>query len=308
MPDPDRLHRLVRLLRPDAWRRAADLAADLGVSPRTIYRDVRALHQAGIPVVAVGGKGYRLDDDYLLPPVAFTADEAAVLRQGLRPLARHGEAAQQATARSARAKLDALLPSDKQPADADPGLRLVPVQAFTNPSEQAHLAALRRAVDEQRVVTIRHRGGSTERLHPYGLFARSSGWYVLGFSAQEARVRSVPVAAVEAADVLDERFDRPASYAGTAAQATGLTVHVVFAAEMERWVREAPPAFVQEMTTADDGLHVTAHVQDDGEILPWLLSWGPRARVLGPASLQRRLAQEAAGIQAQYATAPTLLS
>ena len=69
-------------LAPDAWTRAVDLARALGVSERTVYRDVQAMVEAGIPLQGVPGKGYRLPEDYLLAPVQLTTDEAIMLVLG----------------------------------------------------------------------------------------------------------------------------------------------------------------------------------------------------------------------------------
>src|SRR3954453_23055420 len=62
--------------------RAEDLAATFEVSVRTIYRDVEALCETGVPIAATPGKGYRLLEGYFLPPLTFTADEAALLALG----------------------------------------------------------------------------------------------------------------------------------------------------------------------------------------------------------------------------------
>ena len=68
----DRLPAIVRLLQEHAWQRAVDLGASLDVSVRTIYRDMNALEAAGIPIEAVPGKGYRLREEYMLPPLTLT--------------------------------------------------------------------------------------------------------------------------------------------------------------------------------------------------------------------------------------------
>lgn len=73
--------RLLILTRLRAMR-AADLADDCGCSVRTIYRDIDALCDAGVPIAAMAGEGYRLASGYHLPPIAFTADEAAQLLLG----------------------------------------------------------------------------------------------------------------------------------------------------------------------------------------------------------------------------------
>lgn len=77
-----RLSRLTAILTQLQSKRmltATDLAAKFGVSVRTIYRDIRALEQSGVPVLTEEGKGYSLMDHYRLPPVMFTENEANAL-------------------------------------------------------------------------------------------------------------------------------------------------------------------------------------------------------------------------------------
>ncbi len=58
--------------------RAEDLAAAFETSVRTIYRDIQALSEAGVPVIGAPGQGYSLMEGYFLPPVSFTVEEAVV--------------------------------------------------------------------------------------------------------------------------------------------------------------------------------------------------------------------------------------
>src|SRR3712207_1675966 len=62
--------------------RAEDLAHRFEVSVRTVYRDLQALSETGVPLVASPGKGYRLMEGYFLPPLTFSAPEAALLIAG----------------------------------------------------------------------------------------------------------------------------------------------------------------------------------------------------------------------------------
>src|SRR3954470_4241219 len=62
--------------------RAEDLDGTFEVRVRTIYRDIEALCETGVPVLSAPGKGYRLMEGYFLPPLSFTADEAALLMLG----------------------------------------------------------------------------------------------------------------------------------------------------------------------------------------------------------------------------------
>ena len=59
--------------------RAEDIAAHFEISVRTVYRDIAALGEAGIPILAEPGVGYGLVKGYHLPPVMFTVEEASAL-------------------------------------------------------------------------------------------------------------------------------------------------------------------------------------------------------------------------------------
>src|SRR5215207_9668113 len=78
----DRLMGIVLELQARGELRAEDLARTFEVSVRTVYRDMEALCETGVPVVATPGKGYRLMEGYFLPPLSFTPAEAALLLLG----------------------------------------------------------------------------------------------------------------------------------------------------------------------------------------------------------------------------------
>jgi len=97
MKQMDRRLLILMRLRDERPLRAADLAEECGCSVRTIYRDIDALCQAGVPVAALPGEGYRLVSGYHLPPIAFTAEEAATeggvrLHRALGPVRRQRDA------------------------------------------------------------------------------------------------------------------------------------------------------------------------------------------------------------------------
>ncbi|MFZ6666191.1 helix-turn-helix transcriptional regulator [Peijinzhouia sedimentorum] len=77
-----RLSRLVAILTTLQTRRlitSTSLAEKFGVSTRTIYRDLKALEQAGVPILTEDGKGYSLMEGYKIPPVMFTENQANAL-------------------------------------------------------------------------------------------------------------------------------------------------------------------------------------------------------------------------------------
>lgn len=104
-----RLLQAMRLRTPPIL--AADLAEEMGVSLRTLYRDIDDLRAAGAVIDGEAGFGYTLTEDPALPPMMFTKEEIEALVLGLGEVIEVGDPALAAAARDARAKLKATLPN-----------------------------------------------------------------------------------------------------------------------------------------------------------------------------------------------------
>lgn len=123
-----RIHRLLELLQELRARRrpvpAAVLAATLGVSLRTLYRDIAVLRAQGARIEGEPGLGYVLRPGFMLPPLMFTPEEIEVLMLGASWVGRRQDLAMQAPARHALAKIAAVLPRDQADALDAAGLLL----------------------------------------------------------------------------------------------------------------------------------------------------------------------------------------
>src|SRR3954464_2060944 len=106
----DRLLAIVLELQARRYTRADDLAAQFEVSVRTIYRDVLALCEAGVPRGATPGYGYALAPGYFLPPLMLTPDEAGMLLLGAAFVAEQVDAPYKQAVDRARKKIEKLLP------------------------------------------------------------------------------------------------------------------------------------------------------------------------------------------------------
>jgi predicted DNA-binding transcriptional regulator YafY len=109
----DRLFQIVQSLRARRLTTASQLAAQLAVSERTIYRDVRDLQASGVPIEGEAGVGYVLRRDYDLPPVVLDIPEAEALALGARIVEAWTSPAMAAAARAALAKITAVVPESR---------------------------------------------------------------------------------------------------------------------------------------------------------------------------------------------------
>ncbi len=102
-------------LRDGGLLRARDLAARLGVSERTIWRDMAVLAEYGVPVEGERGVGYILRRAMTLPPLVLSAEEMAALEHLLRLAEAHADTRIGTGARSLAAKIRAVLPPEPEP-------------------------------------------------------------------------------------------------------------------------------------------------------------------------------------------------
>lgn len=316
MTPSERWPAILLQLDADTWKRAADLARALGVSERTVYRDVQAMVEAGVPLQGVPGKGYRVPEDYLLEPITLTRDEAIMLVLGSAYAARNFRDRYRAAARSAQRKLDAVLPDEarERAFSLQGSVHLVPPSAFGTVAEEGKLERIRQALVEERAIQVTVADAvdeGLERLDPYGLVRTGAAWYIVGYKPQLERVTHVRLQDIEELELTDQTFHRPDSYNAPpeGPERTPVRrVRVLFSAQVTPSVQVAPSLHVADRAYLSDGrLLLTLKVDHELEVLPWLLSWGRHVQVLEPRVLRKRLANEARTIVDHYSEPPTLL-
>ncbi|MEU5963961.1 YafY family protein [Micromonospora parva] len=185
---PARLLSLLSLLQtPREWP-GSELATRLGVSLRTIRRDVERLRDLGYPVRATMGAigGYRLVAGKAMPPLLLDDDEAVAIAVGLRTAAGHAVAGIEEASVRALAKLEQVLPSRLRHRVSALGAATEPMLTWDQPTvDPERLSALAAAVNnrERLRFTYRRRDGvDAERLvEPYKLVSAGRRWYLVGY-------------------------------------------------------------------------------------------------------------------------------
>ena len=235
----DRLFRLVQLLRARRFATGEQIAGELGISKRTVYRDVADLQGSGIPIRGEAGVGYRLERGFELAPLIFTSDELEGLVLGARIVAAWGDADLAAAVGSAMTKVEAVLPDTLR--------RVVLETPFFAPglpgasAMAGELALLRRAIGERRLVHFRYTredGAESERdARPLGLYFWGRKWTLATWCELRSDYRSFRPDRMRDVSLLDTRFDPSdgISLAGFLAKGDP--------ADWERWEwpqREAP--------------------------------------------------------------------
>ena len=313
----DRLLAIVLELQRHGQRRAEDLAATFGTSKRTIYRDIEALSESGVPIAAMTGQGYTLMDGYFLPPLMFTADEATMLLLGADAMAQNFDTQYRAAAQSAAAKIDGALSDRRRKEVRYLQSSLFFLQGSSAPSSQVaeRLQHLRRAVIERRRVQFRYfarwsssqnqasQDGERRSADPYGLAHVDGVWYLVAFDhARQAR-RNFRLDRMDSLRIQPQQFERPADFQFQydSEQVTrSVTVRALFRPNVARWVQEDRSFYTVKEEETGQGLLVTLQVRQIEEVVHWLLGWGSDVTVVEPEALRIRLASEAKAMSKNY--------
>jgi predicted DNA-binding transcriptional regulator YafY len=262
----DRLLSILMLLQSRGRMTAGQLAAELEVSLRTIYRDIDALCISGVPIYSERGRdgGYALLDGYRTSLTGLNENEvrALFMLSIPSPLRELGVGQELETAFR---KLVAALPAARRKDERHvrERIHLDASWWFQGGEPVPHLSTVHRAVWEDRWVEIRYHlrfppvFDVEQRIAPYGLVAKAGVWYVV--YAYRGRVRALRVAHLSYAQVLEEHFERPDGFD--------------LGAFWTKWcagVEEARPAYTVRM-------RVAPHVASD---LAWYLGEGGHRAVL----------------------------
>jgi len=316
----DRLLSLLLLLQARARMTAAELAARLEVSERTIYRDLDALSAAGVPVYAERGPGggCALRRGYRTDLTGLNRGEVVSLFAGTagRQLQDIGLGA---GFQSALAKLEAALPNDRREEAERIRARLhVDATPWFPPRESTrHLPALRTALFDDRVVRLNYRRAdgriATRRARPLGLIVKAGIWYLAALT--EAGMRVYRVSRLRTVAVTKQRFERPRGFdlAGfwerwATQLVAGIPEYRIVLRVTSAGIPILPQVFGERMR---DAIDEAGRPKADGIVLRYsfdsldaacgaVLSLGTLVEVLEPLDLRQLVRERAAAIAEQY--------
>ena len=310
----DRLMAMVVHLQGRRVVRAEELATHFEISVRTVYRDIAALGEAGVPIMGEPGVGYALMKGYSLPPVMFTEDEASALFTGGKLVEQFTDASLQRPMGSALLKIRSVLPRDKQDyldhlekstAVVGRGLSAVPevssdvLVPIQHALAQRHVLGLDYHVVQRREMTRR-------QVEPLGLVFYSNNWHLIAYCRLRRDVRDFRTDRITKLQLVNERFDDHVDFSlrryleAASKEGRFESARVRFRPEtMERVRREWSCRLVDEKPEPE-GVAVTLLAFSLDWPAEWLFSFGSEAVVLAPERLRQIIAAEASKVAAQY--------
>jgi len=306
----NRVHRLLRLIllmQGSRARTVNELASELGVSRRTLFRDLNLLELAGIPYHHDEVEGYRLGSHFYLPPVNLTVPETlGLMLMGKAASAQRGKPLFD-SALAAIAKLTDTVPEPIRDACGDllDRVSFDPGATTVSPSENKHYISFQQCIDEGRSCRIVYQTAPTHEgviecvLRPYLLHFSARAWYVMGWTDLHKEVRVFKLGRVISVAMLEEKFEKPAGFRASdklgkawqmVPEGKVYDVVVEFSARVATNVAEVRWHPTQRRELLPDGrCRLLFEVDGLGEVAWWLCGYADQVKVIEPAALRERV-------------------
>lgn len=315
-----RILRMLRVLSSREWT-IADLAGEFEITYRHALRDLKQIRDAGFPLrqnrAADRQTYYQLPLGYKgVPPLTLTAEELMSLFFAKCQLAslKGTPFAEDIESLFRRIKAE-------QPDRTFNHLERIvktffPLQWPTRDysAQKEVLVALRTALLQQRRVVLHHQAPNTDApkthaVDPYTLVLYRNGLYLIGYSHSSRAQRTFAVERIRKAEMTGERFEMPAGFSTEAMdrrlfgilEGPPSNIRIQFSPDVAHLIQERQWHPTQTIVTRKDGsVALSMKAGGLGEVLSWVLSWGPHAKVLAPPKLVKEVREELGAADRQY--------
>jgi predicted DNA-binding transcriptional regulator YafY len=211
----DRLSAIIIQLQSRKTVRAQDIADRFQISLRTVYRDIRSLEEAGIPIIGEAGIGYSLMEGYRLPPVMFTREEATAFITAEKLVSKLTDQANSRTYSSAMDKVRAVLKTVEKDyletiddkIEVIKSHRGVPTQEQHNPLQLILSAIAELSVLELSYFSYYRQEQSNRQVEPVGVFYLDHYWHLIAYCRERAAYRDFRFDRIHEIHTTQEKFE-----------------------------------------------------------------------------------------------------
>lgn len=218
MSDSEKIPRLSRLtaillkLQTKAFVSVKELAAHFEVSTRTIYRDITALEQSGVPITAEEGRGFSLIEGYQIPPIHFTESEANALIVASKFIDKTKDASLIRECHQAIDKIKAVLRQEEKQKSNFLAERTIIGKNWNNDRTSAFLSDIQQALTSRTLLKIGYQKPEatepgTRLVEPFAIYLNTTdNWSLIAFCRTRQDFRSFRVDRIHSLQVMDETF------------------------------------------------------------------------------------------------------
>jgi predicted DNA-binding transcriptional regulator YafY len=298
----DRISAILIQLQSRRVVKAADIAARFNISLRTVYRDVKTLEEAGIPLIGEAGVGYSIMDGYRLPPVMFTREEATAFLTAGKFVEKLTDTSTTAHYQSAMYKVRAILKTTEKDLleNMEGNIEVFKGHRQLNMPDNDHIQTILNCIAQKKIISIayfaQHSQENTKRdIEPVGIFYLENYWHLIAFCRLRDDYRDFRIDRIKQLIVADKTFtyQHPtlkAYIAQTAKEKHLETVVIKIEKEIHGYLNQQKyySGFVSEKET--DGLIEMTFLTTSLEgFARWYMMFGDRAEIMEPESLKDRV-------------------
>lgn len=286
--------------------KAQDLADTFETSVRTIYRDMQALSESGVPLMGSPGQGYALMEGYFLPPVSLTANEAVAALLGTEFVKQHFGGYYKREAEQAGNKLAFVLPDAVlvQASAIRESIRLIGTQGDILPEDNRHIPLICEAISARKRIQFEYvkpgesvaaSGRQLRTVEPYGLALTRTCWMLVGYCTLRQQIRHFRLSRMTNLSMQEQKFVWPEGFAFHEYRAPDdrhIQVRVQVSQAIAARLKEGGSFYLDSLTEEQQGTVATLRVRRVQDVMHTIIGWGSGAVVLEPEELRTEIAQE----------------
>jgi predicted DNA-binding transcriptional regulator YafY len=298
----DRISAILIQLQSRRVVKASDIADRFSISLRTVYRDVKTLEEAGIPIIGEAGVGYSIMDGYRLPPIMFTREEATAFLTAEKFVEKLTDESTAAQHKSAMYKIRAILKTAEKDLldNMDSNIEVLKSRVQSRVNNNDHIQTVLNGIAHKKVLCIDYMAGYTQQktnrhIEPVGIFYLDSYWHLIAYCRMRSDYRDFRIDRIITLNETDLIFagKHPTlkTYIAQTAVEKNLTTIVIKAdSKMVRFLDEQKyyHGFVSEKCVKDQSelTFLTAYIEGFAR---WFMMFGDMADIVSPPELKDKV-------------------
>ena len=305
----DRVSAILIQLQSRRVVKAADIADRFNISLRTVYRDVKTLEEAGIPIIGEAGVGYSIMDGYRLPPVMFTREEATAFLTAEKFVEKLTDVSTLEHYKSAMYKIRSILKTPEKTLleEIDSSIEVFKSHNQVNTDNKDYIQTLLNCIGKKYMITIdyfaNHSQEHTKRdIEPIGIFYKENHWHLIAFCRMRDDYRDFRIDRINGISVSEQIFNNKhptlKAYIAQTAREQQLDLVVILvnnkiAPQLD--YQKYYSGFVSEKS-AGGQVEMTFLTASLEGFARWFMMFGDEAEIISPDSLKERICNIAASI------------
>ncbi len=300
----DRLTAIVTQLQSKRLTKADEIAKRFSISLRTVYRDMRALEEAGIPIIGEAGQGYSLVEGYRLPPVMFTQEEAQAFLVAEKIFEKVTDKGSSEHFHSAMLKIKAVLrTTEKDRLDQlSPQVEVIRMKNRLQVDENGgFIQSILNSLSNKKLIEIHYTTFEEEKtssriIEPVGVYYAFEQWYLIAWCRLRKDYRTFRIDRIQELKIKEETYQTDAhptlkEYLKKVRSEENLTqIEILVPFSTEKYLRKQKynQGFVTEKKV-EIGIEMTFMTSSVEGFVRWILMMGDKIKLLSPPEAKDRM-------------------